>query len=133
VKGDASVCQRSLSSKAAAAMMPYRGVAAKPSSMTSSASKSTNRVVAVGAASVSGMPLTSYLRTGCEEFRMLGLQGPSQSAQITSDGRIFDESRSDHKNGRNRRACCRPGARPHPPTPHDRAAPLAAASKLTCE
>ena len=80
MKGDASVCQRSLSSKAAAAMLPYRGVAAKPSSTTSSASKSTNRVVAVGAASVSGMPLTSYLRTGCEEFSRL--HSPPESSMI---------------------------------------------------
>ena len=54
----------------------------------------------------------------CEAYaRMLGLQGPSQSAQTASDGRISEKSRSDHKNGRNRRACRRPAARLHAPHP----------------
>ena len=73
------------------------------------------------------------LGMGKTHARMLGLQGPSQSTQIASNGLIFDKSPSDHRNGRIGMPVAAPALGRTPTTPHDRAAPRAAPSKLTCQ
>jgi hypothetical protein len=73
------------------------------------------------------------LGMGKTHARMLGRHGPPWSAEIAADGRIFEKARSDHKNGRNRRACvASPPLGCTPTTPHPQPAPLSTLSKLSC-